>query len=316
MDNKLIVSYAPHIRTKRATDSIMRDVVISLLPALIASIYYFGFPALIHTLVCIVSSVAFEYIWEKIFKKDVTISDFSAVITGMLLAFNLPVSAPYWVGAAGSAFAIIIVKMCFGGIGYNFLNPALAGRVFLLACFPVIMTSWTNPSFNLGIFTDAVSGATPLGILKESGVCQYSYMDLFLGKTGGCIGETCTAALLIGFIFLLVRKVIDWKIPVIYVFVVFILCYATGNDGLYHILSGGLILGAVFMATDYVTSPMTGRGHIVYAAGLGVLTFIIRIYGKLPEGVSYSILIMNVVTPLIDKYTKNMRYGGGKIETK
>lgn len=314
MESKLIVSYAPHIRTKKSTSVLMRDVVIALLPALLASVYFFGLPALMHTFVCVLSAVLFEFLWEKIFDKAITISDFSAVVTGMLLAFNLPVSAPYWVGIVGAAFAIIIVKMCFGGLGYNFVNPALAGRVFLLACFPVIMTKWTDPSFTLSLNCDAVSGATPLGLLKESGGYAFSYMDLLLGKTGGCLGETSAIALLIGFVYLLVRKVIDWKIPVIYIGVVFLLCTLTGNDGLYHILSGGLMLGAIFMATDYVTSPMTGKGHIVYAIGLGVLTFIIRVYGKLPEGVSYSILVMNVVTPLIDKYTKNRRYGGVKNE--
>ncbi len=311
MDN-LIVSYAPHIRTNRTTKNLMTDVVIAMLPLLIAGIWIFGIPALVHTVICVASCIAFEYIWEKIFKLNITVTDMSAVITGMLLAFNLPVSAPYWVGIAGSAFAIIIVKMFFGGLGNNFVNPALAGRVFLLACYPVIMTNWTEPGFTSALYTDALSTATPLGILKESGEMATSYFDLFFGNIGGCIGEVSTFAILIGFIYLLVRKVITWRIPVIYVAIVYILSTLLGYDGLYCILSGGLMLGAVFMATDYVTSPMSGRGQIIFAAGLGILTVVIRVFGKLPEGVSYSILIMNIVTPLIDKYVKNRIYGGVK----
>ena len=314
MENKLIVSYAPHIRGNKPTAVLMRDVIIALLPALVAGVYHFGIPALEHTIICVLSCMFFEWGWEKVFKQQNTLGDYSAAITGMLLAFNLPVSAPYWVGVVGSAFSIIIVKMCFGGLGYNFVNPALAGRAFLLACFPVIMTAWTEPSFTTSLVCDAVSGATPLGVLKETGEYAFSYADLFFGNTGGSIGETSAFALLIGFAYLLIRKVISWKIPVIYVGIMCALCYATGNDGLYHILSGSIIIGAVFMATDYVTSPMSSKGCIIYAIGLGILTFAIRIYGKLPEGASYSILVMNIVTPLIDKYTKNKKYGGVKVE--
>ncbi len=312
--DKLIVSYAPHIRSSRTTKKLMGDVIIAMLPALFAGIWFFGIPALIHTLVCVVSCIAFEFIWEKIFKLKITVFDLSAVITGMLLAFNLPVSAPYWIGVAGSAFAIIIVKMFFGGMGNNFVNPALAGRAFLLACWPVIMTKWTAPQFTSKLVTDAVSTATPLGILKETGEISASYSDLFFGNIGGCIGEVSTLAILIGFVYMLVRKVITWRIPVIYVGVVFLLAELLGQDGLFFILSGGLMLGAVFMATDYVTSPMTGTGCIIYAVLLGVLTVVIRVFGKLPEGVSYSILIMNIVTPLIDRYCKNRIYGGVKNE--
>ena len=313
MDN-LIVSYAPHIRSARSTKKLMADVVIALIPALIAGIVFFGLPALVHTLVCVASCMFFEFIWEKIFKLPITVFDFSAIITGMLLAFNLPVSAPYWIGVVGSAFAIIIVKMFFGGLGNNFVNPALAGRAFLLACWPVIMTKWTSPKFNLSLTTDAVSTATPLGALKESGEVIASYSDLFFGNIGGCIGEVSAFAILIGLAYLLVRKVITWRVPVIYIGVVFVLTELLGQDGLYFILSGGLMLGAVFMATDYVTSPMSGTGLIIYAIGLGVLTVVIRIFGKLPEGVTYSILIMNIVTPLIDRYFKNRIYGGIKNE--
>ena len=314
--NNLIVSYAPHVRSAKSTKQLMADVVIALIPALIEAIIFFGLPALVHTLVCVASCLFFEWIWEKIFKMPSTIGDFSAVITGMLIAFNMPVSAPYWLGIAGSAFAIIIVKMFFGGLGNNFVNPALAGRVFMLICWPVLMTSWTNPAFNLSLTTDAVSTATPLGVLAEGGEVSFSYLQMFLGNIGGCMGEVSTLAILIGFVYLLVRKVITWRIPVIYVAVVYVFSSLMGQDGVYHILSGGLMLGAVFMATDYVTSPMSATGHIIYAIGLGILTVVIRLFGSLPEGVSYSILLMNIVTPLIDTYTKNRIYGkvksGGK----
>lgn len=314
--NNLIVSYAPHVRSAKSTKQLMADVVIALIPALIAAIIFFGLPALVHTMVCVASCLFFEWIWEKIFKMPSTIGDFSAVITGMLIAFNMPVSAPYWLGIAGSAFAIIVVKMFFGGLGNNFVNPALAGRVFMLICWPVLMTSWTNPAFNLSLTTDAVSTATPLGVLAEGGEVSFSYLQMFLGNIGGCMGEVSTLAILIGFVYLLVRKVITWRIPVIYVAVVYVFSSLMGQDGVYHILSGGLMLGAVFMATDYVTSPMSATGHIIYAIGLGILTVVIRLFGSLPEGVSYSILLMNIVTPLIDTYTKNRIYGkvksGGK----
>ncbi len=315
--SNLIVSYAPHIRSAKSTKGLMADVIIALIPALLASVYFFGLPALMHTLICVLSCVFFEWTWEKVFKIPSTIGDLSAVITGMLVAFNMPVSAPYWLGITGSAFAIIVVKMFFGGLGNNFVNPALAGRAFMLLCWPVLMTEWTAPEFTMSFFTDAVSTATPLGVLAESGQMPYSYTTLFLGNIGGCIGEVSSLAILIGFIYLLVRKVITWRIPTIYVLTVFILTELLGGDGLYYILSGGLMLGAVFMATDYVTSPMSGTGHIIYALGLGILTVVIRMFGALPEGVSYSILLMNIVTPLIDTYTKNRIYGkpktGGKV---
>lgn len=314
--NKFIVSYAPHVRSAKSTKQLMADVVIALMPALVAAIYFFGLPALIHTAVCVASCVFFEWLWEKLFKLPCTIGDFSAIITGILLAFNMPVSAPYWLGIPGSAFAIIVVKMFFGGLGNNFVNPALAGRVFMLVSWPVLMTGWTKPGFTASLVTDAVSTATPLGALAEGGEVTFSYMQMFLGNIGGCMGEVSTLAILIGFVYLLVRKVITWRIPVIYVGVVYILSTILGQDGLYHILSGGLMLGAVFMATDYVTSPMSATGHIIYAVGLGILTVVIRVYGALPEGVSYSILLMNIVSPLIDTYTKNRIYGkpkaGGK----
>lgn len=302
---KFIVSYAPHIRTEKTTKNLMGDVVIALMPALIAAIVFFGIRALLVVLTTVVSCVLFEYIWNKIFKTEVTITDFSAVVTGLLLAFNLPASAPLWMCVVGGFFAIIVVKMCFGGLGNNFMNPALASRAFLLLSWPVNMTKWVPSRF----MTDAFSGATPLGVLKETGEMSASYFDLFIGNVSGCLGEVSAVAILIGFIYLIVRKVITWHIPVIYIATLFLFVTLTGNDGLYHILSGGVMLGAVFMATDYVTSPMSKAGCVIYAIGLGLITGLIRIFGALPEGATYAILLMNVVTPLIDNVTKNRKYG-------
>lgn len=306
---KLIVSYAPHVRTERSTQRLMLDVIIALVPAMIMGVWAFGIRALIMLLVCSASAVLAEHLFCLLHKKQSTVGDLSAIVTGILLAMNMPASAPFWMGMIGSIFAIIIVKCFFGGLGHNFVNPALAARAFLLACWPVAMTTWIKPmAGNIFDFSYAVSEATPL--MAKSG--SYSYIDLFLGQVPGCIGEISAFALLIGFIYLLVRKVITWHVPVIYIGTVFVLSYAFGKNGVEQILSGGLFLGAIFMATDYVTSPMTIKGHIVYAFMLGILTTIIRVFGNLPEGVSYSILIMNVVTPLIDRCTKNKKYGGAK----
>ncbi|MBO5454405.1 MAG: RnfABCDGE type electron transport complex subunit D [Clostridia bacterium] len=315
MMEKLIVSYAPHIRTHRTTQRLMLDVIIALIPSLIASIVFFGIKSLFLVLTTVASCVLFEFAWQKIFKNDITVCDLSAVVTGILLAFNMPVSAPLWMGVVGGAFAIIIVKMCFGGLGNNFVNPALAARAFLLLSWPVNMTKWTPTVFVSKAAqggADVITGATPLGVLKETGKISFDYMDMFLGNISGCIGEVSTLAIVIGFIYLLVKKVITWHVPVIYVASVFIFAELMGENGLFYILSGGLMLGAVFMATDYVTSPMSLKGNIIYAFCLGLLTVVIRKFGALPEGVSYSILLMNIVTPLIDNVTKNRYYGKAK----
>ncbi|MBQ2967488.1 MAG: RnfABCDGE type electron transport complex subunit D [Clostridia bacterium] len=310
MENKLIVSYAPHVRSERSTRQLMLDVIIALLPAMLVGIWAFGIRALIMLLVCSVTAVLAEHVFCVLSKKETTVTDLSAIVTGLLLACNMPAAAPFWMGAVGSVFAIIIVKCFFGGLGHNFVNPALAARAFLMACWPVAMTTWIQPVagdiFNFSDFT--LSSATPLA--AEAGA--YSYMDLFLGHVPGCIGEISAFALLIGFVYLLCTKVITWHVPVIYIGTAFVFSYILGLDGVEEIFSGGLFLGAIFMATDYVTSPMTIKGHIVYAFLLGILTMVIRHFGTLPEGVSYSILIMNVVTPLIDKCTKNKKYGGAK----
>lgn len=320
MDN-MLVSSSPHIRSSRTTSGIMTDVCIALLPSLFCSVIFFGIRALILTALCVTFSIGFEYLWQKITKKQITISDGTAAVTGMLLAFNLPVSAPWWVCLVGSFVAVIIAKQFFGGTGHNFVNPALAGRAFLLASWPVIMTKWTLP-FTTGLFipVDVVSSATPLSILKEtSGSELPNILDMFLGNTGGCLGETSSLALIIGGAYLVARGVISLRIPLLYIGTVAVLTYifpnaslSPLNSALVNVLSGGLILGAFFMATDYVTSPVTKKGQVIMGLGCGVLTFVIRRFGGYPEGVSYSILLMNIVTPLIDKYTKPKPFGSTK----
>lgn len=310
-EQQLIVSSSPHVRANSSISKIMRDVVIALIPAVIAAAIFFGLKALFIIGVSIASAVLTEAFIEYITKKPITISDWSAVITGLLVAFNLPPTAPWWLAAIGSAFAIAIVKQLFGGLGYNFLNPALAARAFLLASWPVRMTTWIKPG------ADAVSTATPLAILKgtEAAGNLPSLWDMFIGNIGGCIGETSTLALLIGAAYLLYKGVIKWRIPTIYIATVALLTWIIGPNGiftgqpLYHILSGGLILGAFFMTTDYVTSPVTPLGQIIMGLGCGIITTVIRLYGGYPEGVSYSILFMNVATPLIERYTVPKKFG-------
>lgn len=307
-----VVSGTPHVRSKESIQSIMRDVIIALIPATAAGIYFFGLQALILIAVSIIASVFFEWLYQKLLKKPVTISDLSAVVTGLLLAMNLPASAPIWVPIVGSAFAIIFAKQLFGGLGQNFINPALAGRAFLLASYPTEMTSWTAPVGFSG--ADAVAVATPLATLKTGAMPDASLTDVILGTNiGGCIGETCAVALIIGGIYLLVKHVISWRIPVLYILTVFVLTAAIGRKGLrvpvYEIFTGGLMLGAFFMATDYASSPVTPKGQIIFAIGCGIITTLIRIFGGYPEGVSYSILIMNLAVPLIERFTEPKIFG-------
>lgn len=307
-----VVSGTPHVRSKESIQSIMRDVIIALIPATAMGIYFFGIPALILIAVSIVASVFFEWLYQKLMKKTVTISDLSAVVTGLLLAMNLPASAPIWVPIVGAAFAIIFAKQLFGGLGQNFINPALAGRAFLLASYPTEMTTWTAPVGFSG--ADAVAVATPLATLKTGAMPDASLTDVILGTNiGGCIGETCAIALIIGGIYLLVKHVISWRIPVLYILTVFVLTAAIGRKGLrvpvYEIFTGGLMLGAFFMATDYASSPVTPKGQIIFAIGCGVITTLIRIFGGYPEGVSYSILIMNLAVPLIERFTEPKIFG-------
>ncbi len=304
-----VVSGTPHVRSKESIQSIMRDVIIALVPATAAGIYYFGLRALILIVAAIISAVFFEWLYEKITRKPVTINDLSAVVTGLLLAMNLPASAPVWVAIVGSAFAIIFAKQLFGGLGQNFINPALAGRAFLLASYPTEMTTWVVPN---GLAADAATYATPLAQLKN-GTLDASLGQLVLGQVGGTIGETCAIALIIGGIYLLYKHVISWKIPVIYIATVFILFAVIGRHGMrmpvQEIFAGGVMLGGIFMATDYASSPVTPKGQVIFAVGAGLLTYLIRTFGGYPEGVSYSILIMNCCVPLIERFTEPTIFG-------
>lgn len=312
MDKILIGSSSPHIRSNETTQKIMLDVIIALMPAALGGIYFFRFNALKIILISVVSAVLAEYLVQKFRKQKVTISDLSAVVTGLLLAFNLPSTAPWWIPVIGSVFAIAIVKQAFGGLGHNFMNPALAARAMLVASWPVIMTgSWVSPG------VDAVATATPLAIIKGNLELTSTLKDLFVGNVAGCIGETSALLLIIGGLYLLYRKVIQWRIPVVYIASVAMVMLVAGKgfDGmLIQLCAGGLMLGAFFMATDYSSSPVSPKGQIIYAIGCGVITSIIRLYGGYPEGVSYSILLMNVVAPLIDKYTRPKVFGVSEVK--
>jgi len=300
------VSSSPHIKSNDSVQGIMRDVIIALIPATFAGIYFFGMKAFLVTLLSVLSCVAAEALWQKLAHRKVTIGDLSAVVTGLLLAFNLPAAVPLWLPVIGGFFAIIIVKQFFGGIGQNIMNPALAARAFLLASWPVHMTNFT---------VDGTSAATALGILKSGSGELPSLMSNIIGNQGGCIGETSVIALLIGGAYLLYRKVITWHTPVAYIGSVFILTLILGRDSLmtgnaiYEICSGGLMIGAIYMATDYTTSPMTKKGQVIFGIGCGVLTTIIRLYGGYAEGVSYAILIMSLFVPFIDKFTAPRIFG-------
>lgn len=302
----LTVSSSPHIRAKHSTASIMQNVIIALLPALAVAGYVFGVWALALVAICIISSVITEAVIQKLLKKPVTINDWSAVVTGVLLAFNLPVNAPWWLAVIGSVFAIAIVKQCFGGLGQNFINPALAARAFLLASWPLHMTSTAFIPLS-----DTVTTATPLALLKAGDLASMpSTFDLFTGlNITGSIGEISALALILGGLFLIYKGIISWRIPIIYILTVGVFALLVGQNPLVHIFSGGLMLGAFFMATDYASSPVTVKGQIAYAIGCGLITMIIRLYGGYPEGVMYSILLMNVATPLIERFTKERIYG-------
>lgn len=314
--DKLIISPAPHIHGGDSIEKNMRGVIIALTPALLVGFYFFGLGALIVTLVSVVSCVLFEYLIQRfLLKTEPTITDGSAVITGLLLAMNLPSNIPFWMVILGALFAIGVAKMSFGGLGNNPFNPALAGRVFLLISFPVAMTSWPVPSPLTTSYLDAQTGATALSILQGSDLDIPAITDLLIGKMGGSLGEISAIAILIGFIYLLVKKIISWHIPIsILVTVALFTGILHGSNPtafaspMFHLLTGGLLLGAVFMATDYATSPMNSRGMIIYGIGIGIITVVIREFGAYPEGVSFAILIMNAFTPLINKYVKPRRF--------
>lgn len=306
--SKLTLSVSPHFNGKRTTRSIMLDVIIALLPAAVASVIIFGWRSLLVMSVCVGVCLLSELLFEKLCKKEVTVGDLSAVVTGLLLAFNLPVSIPLWQAAFGCVTAIIVIKQLFGGIGRNFANPAITARIVMMTAFSGSMTTWVFPQNG----PDAVSGATPLAAAaKHLKTAQPSYLTLFLGNHAGCLGETCALALLLGGLYLLIRGVISWHTPVLFVGTVALLSLLCGRDPLYQILSGGLLLGALFMATDYATTPDTRWGKIIFGFGCGVITVLIRFWGSLPEGVSFSILLMNIFTPYIRRLTRTKPLTGG-----
>ena len=323
MSQMLHVSSNPHVRDKMTTGTIMKMVAAALLPASVFGIYNFGFRALLIIAVSVVSSVFFEWLYDRLMHKKNTVTDFSAVVTGLLLALNMPVSIPLWMPVLGSAFAIIVVKQLFGGLGQNFMNPALAGRCFLMISFAGRMTDFAVSDKFRGV-VDAVTGATPLAALKENGFTEGSVpvLNLFLGNTQGTIGETSALAILLGAAILLAFKIIDLKIPLTYIgtFGIFITCYmlfsGMGFDINYlltHLFGGGLMLGAWFMATDYVTTPITPRGQLVYGCCLGIMTAIFRLFGGSAEGVSYAIIFGNLLVPVIERVTRTPAFGkGGK----
>ena len=318
---KLLASSNPHIRNNEDTRSLMLDVIIALLPALAMSVYVFGVSALISAVVSVAAAVAWEWLYRKLLKKPQTVGDLSAALTGLLLSMVCPPTLPYWMLIVGDFFAIFLVKQLYGGMGKNFLNPALAGRAALVACYASAMTTWAAPR---GV--DAVTAATPLAMMKagefETLTAQYSVSDMFVGFIGGSAGEVSAMMLLIGGLYLIIRKVISWHIPVAYIATVAVLTFLfpQGNDAmqwmLYNVFGGGLMLGAFFMATDYVTSPVTKKGQLIFGFGCGALTVFIRYFGSYPEGVCYSILVMNCLVWIIDKYTKPTRFGVVKSDKK
>ena len=312
------VSLAPHIRSNDTVQKIMLDVIIALVPAMIASVYFFGMRSILLILTCVVACVATEYVTQSALKKTVQIRDLSAVVTGILIALNMPQSFPLWMAAFGSVFSILIVKECFGGIGFNFMNPALAARLVLMASWPKQITGYISPELLKQGVTDldSITYATPLQLIAAGDFANLPQMkDMFIGNIGGVIGETSAIALLIGFVYLVVRKVISWEIPVIYVATTAVCLGILGipmNIIPYELLAGGLLLGAIFMATDYTTNPINRKGRIIFALGCGILTAVIRVKASLPEGVSYAICLMNLATPLIDKLTVTSAYGEAK----
>lgn len=324
--NKLIISVSPHLKGNFSTTKIMLDVLIALIPALVASVFLFGLRALLLIAVCVTASVLAEFLFEKAIKRPVTVSDLTAVITGILLAFNLPVSIPVWQAVFGSVVAIIVVKQLFGGVGMNFANPAITARIILLVSFGTSMTNWVAPDA-IGLLNintaDLTTSATPLAELSSRLGTMPSVTDMLIGNRNGCLGETCSIALIVGGIYLVARKVITYHIPVFFIGTVFVLslilapselAYGLTNldYAIYAVLSGGVLLAAIFMATDYVTSPVTSKGKIIFGIGCGLITFIIRRYGALPEGVSYAVLLMNILTPYINRWTPSKPFGGVK----
>ena len=306
MDNKLIVTAAPHITGADSTQKIMGRVCLALVPTLIASVLIFGAGALIVTAVTVAACVFFEWAYCKLMGREIPIADFSAVVTGLLLAFNMPATLPWWMAIVGAFIAIVIIKQLFGGLGYNFANPAIVGRIALAVGYGGAMSAYPLPENGV----DALASATPLAVAGELGAGDY--VTLLLGNHGGVLGETCAIALLLGGVYLIVTKVISPMIPVTYLGTVAVLSLLAGQDPIYQLLSGGLMLGAFFMATDYVTSPTTDKGKLVFGIGLGLITCMIRFFGTMNEGVSFAILLMNLLTPYIDELTRQDKLGIAK----
>lgn len=307
--NNMIVSVNPHIYAKDTTQTIMRDVLIALFPAVIASIVFFGVKALLVEVVCVAVAMGCEWAFEKITRKPITIMDLSAAVTGLILALNLPVDIPIWQAMFGSFVAIIVVKQFFGGIGQNFANPAITARVIMLVAFSGAMTTWHNPAF-AGFAADAATAATPLAVLSGGSGQLPTLLQMFLGARGGSMGETSCLALLLGGAYLIYRRVISWHTPVAFIGTVLVLTALLGKDPLYQVMAGGLFLGAIFMATDYTTSPPTPAGKLIFGVGCGLITVLIRVWGNYPEGVSFSILLMNILNPYICDWTKTKPFGG------
>ncbi|MBQ2908621.1 MAG: RnfABCDGE type electron transport complex subunit D [Clostridia bacterium] len=308
---KLIVSTSPHIKSPVTTQNIMLDVLIALAPATVMAVVLFGLRALLIIGVCVVTAVVSEFIFNLINKRKQTVLDLSATVTGLLLALNLPLTATVWQCIVGSIFAIIVVKCLFGGLGHNFANPAITARIFLLLSFSTTIAGGTSPQL-----VDVVASATPLAAIKDGATHQLpSLLHMLIGLRGGAIGEVCSIALIIGYIYLVVKKVIHFETPLIFVATVFLLSWLIKGDitiALYQVLGGGLLLGAIFMATDYVTTPINRVGKMVFALGCGLITVLIRFYGNYPEGVSFSILLMNILSPYIEKLCKKKAFGGAK----
>lgn len=314
MEQNLMVSSSPHIRDHSSVSGLMKDVVIALLPALAAATYLFGLRAFMLTAITVAASVVFEGLYNSILKQKQTVGDFSAVVTGLLLAFNLPANLPYWMAVIGAFVAIVIIKCLFGGLGKNFANPAIVGRIVLFISFAQPMAAYPEPFFYKG--GEAIASATPLALMKsafatDSYVSLPKPMDLLLGlKGGGVLGETCAIALILGGVYLIVKRVITPTIPLAYIGTVFALTAVAGANPVHQILSGGLMLGAFFMATDYVTGPLSEKGKVIFGIGCGLITVAIRLWGGYPEGVSFSILLMNILCPFIDRYSRNKVFGG------
>lgn len=303
---KLMITPSPHFRDDINTRKIMLTVATALLPALVMSIFYFGIRALLLTAVCVVSCVVFEYLFAKVTKKPVTISDCSAVVTGVILAFNVPVTLPFWMAVFGSFIAIVVVKCLFGGIGCNFANPAATARIFLLVSFGNQMTHWIAPHAAI----DAVATATPLKLISAGQTDQLpSLWNMLIGNRGGSLGETCALALIVGGLYLIWNGVIGWQIPVTLIGSVFVFALLFGQDPFYAVLSGGVMIGAFFMATDYSTSPVTTKGKVIFAIGIGFITMVIRVFCNYPEGMSFAILLMNILVPHIDSLTITKPFG-------